>query len=76
MRTDERWPGRVPLLPDESLSSWFARTALANGLRPNELFRIVMPGGDRSLRDLDRHADMHGPVVGRSPWFGSPGDAD
>jgi hypothetical protein len=54
MSADERWPGRVPLLPDESFSSWFARTAVANGLRPNELFRIVMPGGDRSVRDLDR----------------------
>jgi hypothetical protein len=50
-------PGRPALLPDESLSSWFARTARANGLRPAELYRIVQPGGDRHPHDLDRHAD-------------------
>ncbi len=58
MLHDDRWPGRPLLLPGESLSSWFARTAVANGLRPAELFRIVQPGGDRNPRDLDRYADI------------------
>lgn len=57
MHHDECWPGRPRLLPGESLSSWFARTAAANGLRPAELFRIVQPGSDRNPRDLDRYAD-------------------
>lgn len=55
----DRWPGRPRLLPDESFSSWFARTAVANGLRPAELYRILQPGGDRNPRDLDRYADAH-----------------
>lgn len=54
---NEQWPGRPTLLPGESFSSWFARTAVANGLRPAELFRIVQPGEDRNPRDLDRYAD-------------------
>ncbi len=57
MHHDECWPGRPRLLPGESLSSWFARTAAANGLRPAELFRIMQPGSDRNPRDLDRYAD-------------------
>lgn len=57
MRDDDRWPGHPRLLPDESFSSWFARTAAANGLRPGELFRIVQPGEDHNPRDLDRHVD-------------------
>lgn len=57
MRDDDRWPGHPRLLPDESISSWFTRTAAANGLRPGELYRIVQPGGDRNPRDFDRHAD-------------------
>lgn len=57
MRDDDHWPGHPRLLPDESFSSWFARTAAANGLRPGELFRIVQPGEDRNPRDLDRHVD-------------------
>lgn len=59
MRTDNKWPGRPGLLPEESFSSWFARTAVANGLRPGELYRIVQPGEDRNPRDLDRYADDH-----------------
>ncbi|MEC4591904.1 TniQ family protein [Nitrospirillum amazonense] len=54
----ELWPGRPTLQADESLSSWFARLAVANGLQPAELHRILQPGGDRSPRDLDRHADF------------------
>lgn len=45
------------LLPDESLSSWFARLAGANALRPGDLFAILQPGGFRYPRDLDRFAD-------------------
>lgn len=59
MRVDEHWPGRPRLLPNESFSSWFARTAAANGLRPRELHQILQPGGDRNPRDLDRYADVH-----------------
>jgi len=57
--TDDFWPGRPPLLEGESFSSWFARVAGANGLRPAELYRIVQPGGDRNPRDLDRYSDVH-----------------
>ena len=56
-RDDDRWPGRPAPLPDESISSWFARLAGANGLRPSDLFAILQPGGYRYPRDLDRHAD-------------------
>ena len=59
MRAEELWPGRPRILPDESLSSWFARTSAANGLRPAELHHILQPGGDRNPRDLDRYADIH-----------------
>jgi len=59
MRVDHRWPGRPTILPEESFSSWFARTAVANGQRPGELYRIVQPGEDRNPRDLDRYADDH-----------------
>ncbi|HYH36849.1 MAG TPA: TniQ family protein [Azospirillum sp.] len=56
---DDLWPGRPPLLEGESFSSWFARVAGANGLRPTELYRILQPGGDRNPRDLDRYGDIH-----------------
>ncbi len=57
MGKPKRWPVR-PLLEDgESFSSWFARTAWANGLRPGDLYRAVEPGQDRDPGDLDRYAD-------------------
>ncbi len=59
MLFDHRWPGRPALLPDESVASWFARTAAANGLRPADLYRIVQPGEDHNPGDLDRYADIH-----------------
>lgn len=59
VRTDDLWPGRPKLLPDESFASWFTRIAAANGLRPIEMLRILQPGGDRNPRDLDRFADAH-----------------
>src|SRR5208283_4977293 len=52
------WPGHPRLLPEESFSSWFSRTAAANGLRPADLFRIVQPDGLRVASDLDRYADL------------------
>lgn len=58
MHNDGRWPGHPRLLPEESFSSWFARTAAANGLRPADLFRIVQPDGLRVASDLDRYADL------------------
>lgn len=63
MPIDARWPGRPQLLPDESFSSWFARAAAANGLRPGDLYRVVQPGEDRNPRDLDLYADIH--LIGR-----------
>lgn len=56
---DDFWPGRPTLLEGESFSSWFARVAAANGLRPGELYRIVLPGGGLNPRDLDRYCDIH-----------------
>lgn len=58
MSIHDLWPVRPRLLPDESLSSWFARLAAGNGLRPGELYRILQPGSDRKPRDLDRYADV------------------
>jgi len=52
-----RWPVRPLLEDDESFSSWFARTAWVNGLRPSDLYRAVEPGQDRDPGDLDRYAD-------------------
>ncbi|WP_448204330.1 TniQ family protein [Azospirillum sp. sgz302134] len=57
--TGNLWPGRPRLLENESFSSWFARVAAANGLRPADLYRILQPGGDRNPRDLDRYGDIH-----------------
>ena len=59
VQIDDLWPGRPRLLHDEAFSSWFARTAAGNGLRPAELHHILQPGGDRNPRDLDRYADVH-----------------
>ncbi|MBP2295243.1 TniQ family protein [Azospirillum rugosum] len=56
---NDLWPGRPALLEGESFSSWFARVAAGNGLRPADLYRILQPGGDRNPRDLDRYADFH-----------------
>ena len=56
---EEFWPGHPALLEGESFSSWFARVAATNGLRPADLYRILQPGGDRNPRDLDRYSDVH-----------------
>jgi len=50
------WPVGIPLLSDESFSSWFARIAWAHGATPSELYRIALPGGRIGGMDLDRHA--------------------
>lgn len=57
MVTAKLWPIRPSLRDDESFSSWFARTAWANGLRPSDLYRCLTPGEDRSPGDLDRYVD-------------------
>ncbi|PZE11142.1 hypothetical protein DMX10_22375 [Pseudomonas sp. 57B-090624] len=51
---DPRWPLTPTLLPDELLSSWLVRTALAHGCRPDTLTRVVWPGTRAWTCDLDR----------------------
>ncbi|MBF0185825.1 MAG: TniQ family protein [Magnetococcales bacterium] len=50
------WPVRPAILPGEAFSSWFARLAVGNGLRPEELYRVYLPGAYLCGRDLDRFA--------------------
>jgi len=52
--TFDLWPGRSPPCPGETLSSWFTRIALSNGLSPKELFPICVPGARLYQLDLDR----------------------
>lgn len=59
MHSDILWPGRPTLLPGEVFSSWFARTAAANGLSPVKLYGAAMPGAYRYTRDLDRYIEPH-----------------
>lgn len=59
MFSDNLWPGRPTLLTGESFSSWFARTAAANGLSPVKLYSAAMPGAYRYTRDLDRYVEPH-----------------
>lgn len=59
MHNDTLWPGRPAVLPGESFSSWFARTAAANGLSPVKLYGVAMPGAYRYTRDLDRYIEPH-----------------
>jgi len=58
MHNDGRWPGHPRFLPEESFSSWFSRTAAANGLRPADLFCIVQPDGLHAPPNLNRYADI------------------
>jgi|GEM_PF-945693 len=50
------WPFRPRPFADESFSSWFARTAWANGLSASELYPIALPGARAYRIDLDRFA--------------------
>lgn len=59
MHSDTLWPGRPALLPGEAFSSWFARTAAANGLSPVKLYGAALPGAYRYTRDLDRYVEPH-----------------
>lgn len=59
MHSDTLWPGRPVLLPGEAFSSWFARTAAANGLSPVKLYGAALPGAYRYTRDLDRYIEPH-----------------
>ena len=52
------WPGQPPLIEGESISSWLARLAKANALKPAILCRIIDPTGYRAVRDLDRQIDI------------------
>lgn len=63
--TDQRHPGTVrispgwaipvPLIPDELLSSWLIRTALANGCDPLVLTGAIWPGWRAWSIDIDRN---------------------
>jgi hypothetical protein len=56
--TSERlWPIHLKPLPDEILSSWLVRLALAHGHTPHSFASLVWPGGQIWARDLDRCAD-------------------
>lgn len=48
------WTLRVPLLADESLSSWLAKAALRQGCDPLALTGAIWPGWRAWTRDIDR----------------------
>lgn len=48
------WALRVPLLPDESLSSWLTRAALKQGCDPLALTGVIWPGWRVWTQDIDR----------------------
>lgn len=50
------WPCRPKPLPDELLSSWIARTAVANGLTPGHFLRGVWPEARVAALDIDHVA--------------------
>lgn len=49
----KRWPIRLNVGLDETLSSWFARMAFAFGCMPSALFRIVFPYYNTKKLDFD-----------------------
>lgn len=59
------WTLRVPLLADESLSSWLARAALRQGCDPLALTGAIWPGWRVWTRDVDRDIPLArlGPLV-------------
>ncbi|NWN84126.1 MAG: TniQ family protein [Halomonas sp.] len=62
------WALRVPLLADESLSSWLARAALRQGCDPLVLTGTLWPGWRVWTRDIDREIPITrmGPLVSAS----------
>lgn len=57
MHSDTLWPGRPAPLPGEAFSSWFARTAAANGLSPVAPWRA---GPGKSSISMMGLANCHG----------------
>ncbi|KAA0580164.1 TniQ family protein [Azospirillum sp. B21] len=53
------WPCRPKPLPDELLSSWIARTAIANGLTPGHFIRAAWPEVRVAARDIDHVGPSH-----------------
>ena len=51
---DPEWTVGVPLFPDESVSSWLVRAALAHGCGPRALTGWVWPGWHAWAVDLDK----------------------
>ena len=49
-----RWAARVDLLPNELLSSWIARSAMANGCDPSSLTSAIWPKSRWGAFDIDR----------------------
>lgn len=56
MRNSTLWFGRPLPYTDESLASWLRRLSVANGLKPKELYGILVPGGRLYSYDMDRFA--------------------
>lgn len=63
------WALNVPLLPDESLSSWLVRTALRQGCDPLALTGAIWPKWRIWTRDIDREI----PDVRMSPLVNASG---
>jgi hypothetical protein len=73
-----RWAARVDLLPDEALSSWLARAAIANGCDPGAFFaslfreyrdraaEISRVSGDDRLQVLEREGGVSVDALRRS----------
>jgi hypothetical protein len=68
------WPCRPPLIEGESFSSWLARFAKANALKPVQLCRLIDSTGYRAVRDLDRHTDV--PLINRMAEAARMGSAE
>ncbi len=55
----DRWPVSVDPLPDELLSSWINRLALANGMAPRPFSRVIGCGDGMWAPRLDLHLPSH-----------------
>lgn len=58
IRHERRWPIRPPQLPDEALSSWISRTAVANGLSPLRMFLVIVNEATRLDPDHELPSDI------------------